>query len=213
MINNSFFAQIKASCLYILRSKLSLFVLLLTLFLVIIDAKKRFFGDDINNNKQQTVSALPILPLPKANAELQQEVDREFKSYQENDMQDADKALSLMGVEEQAKQQGELTKLFAGDNIIELKAVIINTKPNRLKSPILNSEPSKLAEDLTVLLLVTNAKSNNSVIERFTNQDDVYGYKLNIIENTQITLIKNNEQGQQKVVLTMYEKNKRKNKE
>ncbi|MCJ8294471.1 MAG: hypothetical protein MJK15_08705, partial [Colwellia sp.] len=122
---------------------------------------------------------------------------------------------------QQAKQQGQLSRFFIGDNMLELKAIISNTTKNSTSSVAENdktdalskNENSKASKELTVLLLVTNAKNNQSAIERFNNQADVYGYQLNILQNTQVVLTKKSAQGQQKVILTMYENRKAQNKE
>ena len=221
MIAKNILADMKAPCMVIFRSKLSGAVLLLTLVWVLVDAKQRLFNDDENNNKQQQLSEVVGASLPVANAVLLQELTSLLNFYQENDKRDASAATNVLSAEQQAKQQGQLSRFFIGDNMLELKAIISNTTKNSTSSVAENdktdalskNENSKASKELTVLLLVTNAKNNQSAIERFNNQADVYGYQLNILQNTQVVLTKKSAQGQQKVILTMYENRKAQNKE
>ena len=220
MIAKNILADMKAPCMVIFRSKLSGAVLLLTLVWVLVDAKQRLFNDDENNNKQQQLSEVVGASLPVANAVLLQELTSLLNFYQENDKRDASAATNVLSAEQQAKQQGQLSRFFIGDNMLELKAIISNTTKNSTSSVAENdktdalskNENSKASKELTVLLLVTNAKNNQSAIERFNNQADVYGYQLNILQNTQVVLTKKSAQGQQKVILTMYENRKAQNK-
>ncbi len=102
-----------------------------------------------------------------------------------------------LSIEKQILQNGELDQLFAGDIKIELKAIITDSRPN--------------TSDFKVMLQILTISTGERKIETYANGGDVYGYTLQVEENTQITLSRINRIEErdvlQKVVLTMYNAN------
>jgi hypothetical protein len=178
-------------------SKLSLLIIVLTLFWVISDIQQRLLTNSSVENKLATMQQVKVLPLPKANKALQEQLSSAMSPYATN-AKTADESLNIMTDEQQSKQQGDMSTLFVGDQSIELKAVISDFSIVGQANEVDNQD-----KRLTALLLVTNLKTNTSTIERFTNQMDVYGYTLTILQNTQVLL--SHDAHQQDVTLTMYE--------
>jgi hypothetical protein len=94
--------------------------------------------------------------------------------------------ISGMTAAEQAKQSGELQVLFVGDHKLVLKAIVNNQQQR------------------SALLQVTNIKDNSLRVEKFNDLEDVYGFQLQVVNNTQVQLSKQNVNERQLITLTMY---------
>ncbi len=183
--------QLKA----MLNNTVSKITLVLVIIWCLFDALNRFSDDAIQNNDTGTIVNVSALSTPQLN---EQTFSNIYKSYQQyvnkkSDVQTKQKGLSA---EEQAKQQGELTSFFVGDNKLQLKAVI-----------------QSQSQGLIALIQSENIDSGIKAIEKFSQNTLVYGYTLTIEKNTQVKLTKqknkNDESGQeqtkpQEILLTMY---------
>ena len=173
----------------LLTNKLGIAVIIISLLWSIADFADRIASNNDKISKLTEKPELTALHLPMLNAN---EVEKLSTSYLKYDQakNEAPEKQQGMSLAEQAKQQGELKSLFIGDNKLQLKAVI--------KS---NSENSKA---LHALILIKNVKTGEQSIEKYGQGSKVHGYQLAIAKNTQVILSKDNEQGQQEIILTMY---------
>jgi len=184
----------------LLTNKLAIIVMVLTLFWLMLDSFSRFSNKASSNIVEEVNTNITPLALPVLSRELVAQLSLKYKQYS------TEKAVDLKGLsaEEQAKQQGLLKSLFIGDNKLVLKAVIQYTADNSAASRQAATEQTPLI----ALIQVTNVKTGQSGIEKFKNNQQVYGYQLTIEKNTQVVLTKQIEQTKQTIILTMY-KNER----
>jgi hypothetical protein len=105
-----------------------------------------------------------------------------------------------MSVDDQKKQQGELTEVFINNNKLSLKAVIRQGQGSTVVSVKNNMSVKKTVALISVVDLITGANK----IERHAHNTQVYGYHLTIEKNTQIKLVKNSDSSNQQIILTMY---------
>jgi len=176
----------------LIPNKLSLAILILSLLWVTVDAVNRLTPSNVSASDAKQVTNIVDLTLPQLSAQTLSQLALAYKPYQ-SDIKQSKNNVKGMSTLEQAQQQGLLKSLFIDTNKVELKAVIRN-------------QAVKSNKQLTALLLITDIKSNKSRIEKFTNDDLVYGYKLLIKANTQVILTRKQKLNEQKVILTMYKR-------
>lgn len=193
--NKSFTAKVNTILTNLIANKLSLVVLILSLLWVTLDAFNRLIPRNVSVSDTKQVTNIVALALPQLSAQTLSQLTLAYQPYKSHNKQNTNKVQG-MSAAEQAKQQGLLKSLFIDTNKIELKAVIRNQAVN---------SDNTIIKQLTALLLVTDTKLNKSRIEQFNNNSLVYGYRLSIKNNTQVALVKQQKQGEQKVILTMYE--------
>ncbi|PHS21104.1 MAG: hypothetical protein COA85_13395 [Robiginitomaculum sp.] len=186
----------------LLTNKLAVFVMLLTLLWIALDSGSRLLINQKNNSiKNSTFNATPLV-LPQPSLQTVAKLNAVYNVYRHDkkDTRISEQGLSLA---EQAKQHGELKKLFIGDNKLELKAVISVAFAQK---PIQKNLFTKTnIQQLTALIAITNIKTGKQQIEKYANNSLVYGYLLTIEKNTQVALTKKTLNGQQQsIVLTMY---------
>lgn len=90
--------------------------------------------------------------------------------------------------EEQAKQSGVLTEVFINNNKLILKAII---QPND-------------AQKRVALISVLNTDSNEMKLQRFDDETLVFGFELQVLNNTQVKLTANRELQKQEIILSMF---------
>ena len=121
----------------------------------------------------------------------------QYRSYLQQDTTSNQQIVELgMSAEEQSKQAGDLATMYIGDRKLELKAVV--------------SDAKQQTSPLVVLILVSNVKTGDSEIERFSDRADVYGYQLRVLRNTQVELVRRKPSDgpaatEQVIRLTMFE--------
>lgn len=174
----------------LLSSTTSIIIIILSLLWVASDVSKRFANQTAE--LEQAVKSVNITPLnlPTLNAELLSQLNMNYQPYQEQVPVKQNIDSMGMSAAVQANQQGELTSFFIKDNKVELKAVIKNIA----------------LKDLNALILMTNIKTGDKSLNKYQHLSELEGYKVEIDKNTQVTLTKSRDQGQQKVILTMYAK-------
>ncbi len=175
----------------LLSNKLSIAVMALTLFWLIADGTTRLTSQNIVHKQSDELTEITPLVFPQLTTNLVEQLNSAYQQYNvdKDPLLDSQTGLSAA---EQAKQQGELTSVFIDDNKLELKAIIVNKGINQNDA------------DTKALILTSKIKSGEQQIEKFNNNSQVYGYLLVIKNNTQVILTKQQPQGLQKIILTMY---------
>lgn len=90
--------------------------------------------------------------------------------------------------EQQLRQSGLLTEVFIDNNKLTLKAIIQLQQTNKK----------------VVLIDVMNIKEQQHELKRFDDQNQVYGYTLEVLNNTQVKLTAQHEQQTQEIILSMF---------
>ncbi len=123
---------------------------------------------------------------------------------------------------EQYMQKGDLDKLYVGEHLLTLKAIITAVPKSNI-----GAATSKNANLQQALILVKSVNGDGQKIEKFSQGDDVYGFNLEIESNKRVILTREvnlddyqkittnddmliNENGQQhiqKIALTLYKAN------
>lgn len=169
-------------------SKLALFIMVLTALGLVADGVGRL-KESSRQSTGQNNKPLVIKPiiLPQLNESDLQQINKAYAQFTSDKSESKAKIQQGMSAVDQANQQGKLKAFFIGDNQLKLKAVIQN-----------------INKDLIALIEVNNIKSGTSNVEKFTNGNLVYGYKLVVSKNTQVTLSKQQAEKTQQIILTMY---------
>jgi hypothetical protein len=150
------------------------------------------------------LSLQQLQPIPKVQLSVGQfgEISALYEQFGSQDDSGENQQASFEGLspEQQALQKGNLTKVFAGDKILELKAVI--AQKNKLTTAISSY----------VLLNVTDIKTSKSDVIQIMNKQTIHGYSLDIIDNTHVKLVSEAVSPAQSdpevnLVLVMYKKN------
>lgn len=90
--------------------------------------------------------------------------------------------------EEQLKQSGVLTEVFIDNKKLVLKAII---QPNETQNRV-------------ALINVLNTDSSETTLERFDDKTQVFGFELQVLNNTQVKLTANRELQKQEIILSMF---------
>ncbi len=160
----------------------TIFSLVIFLLWAVIDFSGRIIQKEAGtNNNLGDIDAIEFNPL-QVTSQQKQQVMLLYERYKPDQKQKRSKnppatvkkAPVGMSSEQQEKQQGLLKELYIDDKKLELKAVI-NDSENK-------------SETLVALLLVTEIKTTRKKLERFINKSLVYGYTLDIVKNTRVTL-------------------------
>jgi len=179
--------------LSLLTSKTAIVVIIVTLSWVGADVSERLFQGSQKNTHNDNPFNVQPMKLPSVTEETLVQIEQGYEKYRTTSTEKkADSA--GMSIEEQAKQTGELKSVFIGNKKLELKAVL--TEESKINQ--------KNEKKQSVLLQVIDTEKDTSVIEKFSNLDSVYGFQLEVISNTQVQLTKQNNDLQQKIMLTMY---------
>lgn len=189
----------------IFKSNTSIVAFIITLLWAVSDYSSRIIYDgesatENNGNKQIMALNSPTISEP-LKQHINQLYARHEKDNPENEVEikatEKNKGLSE---EEQALQAGELKTVFAGDKKLQLRAVLMAE----------NILDGQLIIDKKILLQVTSLDNSYNKIETYTNHDTIYGFKMSIINNTQVLLVKTLDKlgKQQTITLSMYANNK-----
>jgi len=175
-------------------NKLTRITIVLVILWCFFDALNRFTDTAINSNDSDNAVTIAVLSAPQLSEYAFNELNKSYLQYISKTVDEKSTQVGLTAAE-QAKQQGELKSFFVGDNKLQLKAV--------LKVNNVDSSASSGAAELNALILITDVKSGQAKIEKFAHNSNVYGYNLNIVKGTQVSLSKG--QGLHEITLTMYE--------
>jgi len=181
----------------LLTNKLSIFVVVLTLLWLLVDVTTRLAGQSEAYNNTHELTEIKPLVLPQLTTKVVEQLNLAYQQYDTNKEKSLDSQTGMTATE-QAKQQGELTSVFIDDNKIELKAIIVNKGVDE------GVYTSHEHSNINALILTTDIKSSEQKIEKFSHDSQVYGYHLVIENNTQVILTKQQPQGLQEIILTMY---------
>jgi len=171
----------------LIQSKLALGSAVLCMLFLVTDFNERFIVE--TDSKKLSLESINVTELPsvKLNDNVLTKTQTLLTPFITKEP-DKLKEIEGMSLDEQAKQQGELTDLFINNNKLTLKAIIV--------------DKSQRKNQLQALILVTDVKTNISKIEKFSHLNTVYGYNISIENNNQVTLSR--AETAQEVILKMY---------
>jgi hypothetical protein len=204
-------------------SKVFQLTLVITLLWTFLDANNRF-NTDLNNKAVKGTSF--VVEQLKGPQITEEEIDAIFqlfpKKLPEETLVATDIKNKGMSELEQYLQTGDLERLYVGEHLLTLKAIITaDSKSNAGKVM------SKNANLQQALILVKSVDGDGQQIEKYSHGDDVYGFTLEIESNKRVILTREvnvddyqkitkndnmpiNENGQQhiqKIALTLYKAN------
>ncbi|SFC52318.1 hypothetical protein [Pseudoalteromonas denitrificans] len=182
----------------LITNKLGLFVIVLTSLWIATDINSRLSITSETANRNTLIDAVVAFKPPQLSKVHFLDLKMAYKKYQSENVDSKPIQNIGMSEQDQARQKGELSNLFIGENKLTLKAVI-----NR---NISESNTTVKAKQLVALILIENVKSGESEIKRFSHNDQMQGFVLTIDKNTQVNFTKRLKGGEQKVTLTMYDK-------
>ncbi|WP_024611182.1 hypothetical protein [Pseudoalteromonas sp. TB64] len=110
-----------------------------------------------------------------------------FEDYKPN-LEVEEKISIGLTKDEQLRQSGLLTEVFINDNRLTLKAII---QPNNSQKKV-------------ALIEVLNTTSNETKLQRFDDETQVFGFDLQILNNTQVQLVANQNLQTQEIILSMF---------
>lgn len=90
--------------------------------------------------------------------------------------------------EQQAAQQGELNEVFVDNKKLQLKAIIIKSQQ----------------QEITALINIVDITTGEQKLEQFSKTNKIYGFDLQILNNTQILLTAQHGEHQQRITLSMF---------
>ncbi|MFQ3189629.1 MAG: hypothetical protein ACI936_000754 [Paraglaciecola sp.] len=159
--------------------KLSMLVALIALSFIAVDISNRFVAD--NSNVRNNIALEPLTTVKSVQLSKTQldQIKQQYTQFQKDDEEEKSTANSdIQGLtaEQQALQQGKLTLVFSGDNMLELKAVINNLDAK-------NKDNQNYA-----LIRVTDVKSGQNTLQAIADQQSLFGYTLSVINQTSVKL-------------------------
>ena len=188
---------------YYKTNRFSLLTALIMVVLLFLLDMSRFQSTDNLHKKTRPLNNIDTLTLPVLTNEAFALIEKTYEKFQQDVNVLQNTKTQVMSAEQQEKQQGELVSVFVGDNQLKLKAVVsYNESPQ--------SDTSKQA--FYALIKVINLTKGDSVIQKYFQGEDVFGYQLVIEQNQQVQLIAHvDEQGnktKRTINLRMYQKPK-----
>lgn len=184
----------------ILHNKTSVVVILLFALWLLSNDITRLIIDDNTKGYAKVRENISVLQVPQLNNQLKATFDQRYAKY--NVIKKAPvrkkptkpkKSLAELERERatrEAKQSGRLNSVFAGDNILRLKAVI---------------ESKEGKKDVFVALIeVRNTKTKKTSIEEFNVNSNLSGFNIVKIENTAVYFSRKLGDKQQNITLVMY---------
>ncbi|WDE13271.1 hypothetical protein [Thalassomonas haliotis] len=177
----------------ILTDKIALVTIILTLIWVVGDVQERLLSNNQQSSKVTTYPTITPLLLPLLAKDKAEQIQQKYLQYRIAPQAKVSESAG-MTAEEQARQHGELTRVFAGEHELKLKAVIESVDKDGVKT----------SNELMALIAVKNVTTGQTTIESFLQGSQVYGFRLGIENNTQVILTNTSQQGEQKIILSMY---------
>jgi hypothetical protein len=159
--------------------KLSMLVALIALSFIAVDISNRFVAD--NSNVRNNIALEPLKTVKSVQLSKTQldQIKQQYTQFQQGDEEEINAANSdIQGLtaEQQALQQGKLTQVFSGDNMLELKAVINNL------------DAKNKDDQYYALIRVTDVKNSQYTIQSIADQQSLFGYTLRVINQTSVKL-------------------------
>lgn len=153
------------------------------------DFTQRFSFDNNDKNLSSQYENLTEYSPKQISSPVAEELLQRYSSFfTTSDEEIEQRENTGLTMQEQLEQSGELSEVYIGEYKIELKAVI--TAKEHLKK---------------VLLLLTNLKTNEKNIEEYLDNSFVHDFKVQIKSNTQVFLSRSHSQGEQEIMLNMYQ--------
>ena len=154
------------------------------------DFNNRFFDNNSTHLITMEESALPL----HQNRELS-DVNKEnilalYERYKTKTDQETEEQLPGLSLQEQQNQQGILDTFFIESKKLKLKAVLNQVQGNE--------------SIFMALIEIYDSNTKVTKVETFRNNQDVFGYQLTIINNTQVLLINSQNENKHQVTLSMY---------
>lgn len=176
-----------------LKQPIVLVSLLVTCVWVLSDINSRL----LPNNKQTLATdnqqnAKVLAPMRLTDTEYEFITQQYLRFAREDDSENATE--QQLTAEQQLAQQGLLQQVFINDNKLTLKAVI--TEQGSAKKP-----QAVLAY---ALISQTHLPTGETKIVKVVNEQQIEGFTLTIFSSTQVELVRNHPQGEQRISLTMY---------
>lgn len=159
--------------------KLTLASIILTSLWMIDDFSQRFTEASKRKNMNVDQTILTELTPTGITEQQKNQIITLYQQYRINAADNIPKKQQGLTAKQQTQQQGLLKQLFIGDYKLELKAVI---------SKASEGENSIELNSARALLRVSNIISGDVKIEAFANYSQVFGYRMLIEKNTQVTL-------------------------
>jgi hypothetical protein len=165
-----------------------IFSLVIGSFWPIADYISRFSNNSNNKNKALVIASPQRLANSRLLAQEIELLDIAYEKYQAKpDKIKVELNNEKMTETEQLKQNGLLNEVFAGNNILKLKAIIDNGKGQ------------------SALIAITNIETNETELKSYQQGQILFGYQLAINTNTQVDLMNN--KTKQLINLSMYKIN------
>jgi hypothetical protein len=162
-------------------NKLTLTSIVVCVLLLLSDLNSRFMLSEQQAQNDFNTRTGSAQPLPLLSKRAREQLTQLYSRYAEPE-KPVEKPQGLSAIE-QAAQQGDLLSLFAGDLELSLKAVIFAPTPY-------------------VLIEQKNIKTQQTTLVKYLNEQNIEGYTLTIVSNTQVALNK----AQQHITLVMYQR-------
>lgn len=183
-------------------SKLSLLVALMALCFVAIDISERYTSESRDVSSRIALEPLTSVKSVQLSKSQLEQIKQQYAQFQQDDEEQSSASSEIQGLtaEQQALQQGNLTQVFSGDNMLELKAVI--------------SDLETKGDENYALIKVTDIKSGQQTIQAVPDQRSLFGFTLSVINHTSVKLVKERQSnsaqqgidGQQDIYLMMYQR-------
>tara|TARA_R110002167_G_scaffold366448_1_gene597396 strand:- start:19434 stop:20063 length:630 start_codon:yes stop_codon:yes gene_type:complete len=165
----------------LLLSKISLVVTLITLLWIFFDTENRFVSHTDSHDRVIDTKSITNFHSYRFSEKDKTNLIRIYSQYNPDALDIKSKGITE---KQQSEQHGYLTTVFAEDKKLKLKAVIkFNLANGTDKSPDY------------ALIQVGNVNDTTQKIVKYYENDNVYGYRLTINNNTQVKLTKINNLG------------------
>lgn len=162
-------------------NKLTIAAIVVCILLLLTDVTSRFIQTESTAQNDFNTAVNNAQPLPLLSQSAREQLIQLYSKYAEPvEAALVDEGLSATA---QAQQNGELLSVFAGDLELKLKAVIYTVTPY-------------------ALIEQKNIKTQQTELVKYTNEQNIHGYTLSILSNTQVALSK----AQQQITLVMYQR-------
>ncbi|MCO7198221.1 hypothetical protein [Pseudoalteromonas sp. OANN1] len=167
-------------------NKLYIYISIFMLSLFAIDAVTRLQTEVNADSKPFRLNNAEQTFLPKLSEQSKHDIERTLDTWVVKKVEQPESQDNGMSPDEQAKQTGELTSVFARDKELRLKAVV--------HSP----------ESTYALIDITSVKNGANELKRFNQGEVIEDFILTINSNVKVELNK----GDQHITLIMYQSTK-----
>lgn len=178
---------------HVLRQPVVVFSLLVTFLWVLTDASNRLVHQSKQSTQSSNAQASVVVPAMQLSSAEHQFISQQFERFKRDE--DAEpEAQTQLTAEQQLAQQGLMQQVFVNNKKLILKAVITEQ---------VNASKKQEAKAYA-LINVTDQKTGESKLIKAANNQQIESFTLTISTSTQVELVRNNPQGEQRINLTMY---------